>query len=155
MLISVLTYWISNFYDYVRLICYFTDKISDFNLYIQVLPPVCLAGGWIHLIYYFTDIMSDFYLYIQVLPPVCLAGGWIHLIYYFTDIMSDFYLYIQVLPPVCLAGGWIQIKYLSFNNPGGKGANGRCCDGLGSFFCQKNGCDHYFRMCLAKRDRSV
>ena len=42
------------------------------------------------------------------------------------------------------ASGYFTIKLLSFNNPGGKDASGRDCDGRFS----GTKCDHYFKVCI-------
>ncbi|XP_064633441.1 delta-like protein A isoform X2 [Lineus longissimus] len=43
-------------------------------------------------------------------------------------------------------GATMQIRFLTYNNPGGKGSNGHCCDGK-SIFCF-SACDHKFTVCL-------
>ena len=48
----------------------------------------------------------------------------------------------------------IKLTMKTYQNPGGKNVRGKCCDGAWPF-CQKNGCDHYFKICLDKVDRYV
>ena len=36
---------------------------------------------------------------------------------------------------------------ITFDNPGGKGDNGQCCDGKW-VFCEARGCDHKFTVCV-------
>ena len=43
--------------------------------------------------------------------------------------------------------GELRIHLKKYTNPGGKGHNGHCCDGKWGA-CQKNGCDHYFVICV-------
>nr|AKP06504.1 DSL-like protein 3 [Platynereis dumerilii] len=55
------------------------------------------------------------------------------------------------------ADGMIKVRLLHFLNPQGKGHNGHCCDGKFGI-CERNGCDHYFKMCLdapGRRDKST
>ena len=45
-------------------------------------------------------------------------------------------------------GDWKTVLlFTRYVNPGGKGANGQCCDGKWRV-CQKGGCDHMFTICL-------
>ena len=43
-----------------------------------------------------------------------------------------------------------MLQLIEFNNPKGQGANGHCCDGKWRV-CQKNGCDHYFEICMTNK----
>ncbi|ELU13051.1 hypothetical protein CAPTEDRAFT_220327 [Capitella teleta] len=44
--------------------------------------------------------------------------------------------------------GQMSVRLVLYDNPGGKGDNGHCCDGR-AFFCPSGGgCDHYFIMCV-------
>jgi hypothetical protein len=43
--------------------------------------------------------------------------------------------------------GILRIQLESFENPGGRVLKGPCCDRIGGY-CQVNGCDHFFDMCL-------
>ena len=46
-----------------------------------------------------------------------------------------------------LGDGALYLKFEEYDNPGGKGANGHCCDGKWGI-CQPNGCDHMFSICV-------
>lgn len=60
---------------------------------------------------------------------------------FFVVISSVFELEVNCL-------GTLQLKLIRYNNPGGKGNNGHCCDGR-SIFCESGGgCDHYFIICV-------
>ncbi|XP_070192615.1 neurogenic locus notch homolog protein 1-like isoform X2 [Littorina saxatilis] len=48
-----------------------------------------------------------------------------------------------------LGKGHLWIRFIRFDNPGGKGNNGHCCDGR-AFFCPSK-CDHRFVICVDQR----
>ena len=43
--------------------------------------------------------------------------------------------------------GTVRVRFLSYDNEDGSGANGECCDGKWGI-CQAYGCDHVFTICL-------
>ena len=55
-------------------------------------------------------------------------------------------LIVQLLVRQVRGSGILSIHFKTFNNPGGKGNNGHCCDGK-LFMCESRGCDHYFEIC--------
>ncbi|KAJ8301521.1 hypothetical protein KUTeg_020508, partial [Tegillarca granosa] len=42
--------------------------------------------------------------------------------------------------------GTLELQFVKYENPGGEGSNGNCCDGM-SFFCG-SACDHNFDICV-------
>ena len=48
-----------------------------------------------------------------------------------------------------LGKAYLSLRFVKFDNPGGEGSNGHCCDGR-AFFCPSK-CDHRFVVCLDRR----